>query len=560
MNMTPQKIVESLLPPPHRVTLLPDGFGIDQSCVIVCTTPPVPSVSGSHSSVGVPGAFVGERLAELIADEWGLRLPVRHQEADGPCVLYVTRNANAESLDMSALDRTFAGAGGVGGPGGEVGSAGGNMWGGDEEYQLRVDEHGVAIRSRTTRALLWGAMTLRQLVGSRDNRAGGSGAGGSGVGGVFICGVEIQDRPRYALRGFMIDSGRAPNSLAKLKRIIRICSTFKINAFLFRESDDEMNAVRYRTNKLGSSNPHAFSLDELAELSAYAQQYGITLIPEVESLGHAHARHRHYPELISGGRDELYEGIGVHIRKSHWSPCDAKTFEVLDSIYDEMFGALRQPFIHLGLDEVRLPMDMQSRHVAELLPHVFRVAEKHGVSAWPIVWSDGPATPAAYRGRVYRCMWAYGDDGVIGLENEHLAQQGIEALSQPDCPERVLMAGGSSSMHKPYTKLDYESAFANLASWAQWGNERENHAGLFAVQWSGNMTDLWLPDFLAAADYGWTPPQDAPPTEALDRFKNHLARLTDSASPPPDEVDRPAWDAIWLNGDQWDQEILEATS
>ena len=46
----------------------------------------------------------------------------------------------------------------------------------------------------------------------------------------------------------MIDSGRAPNSLPQIKRILRICSAFKLNLCIFREGDDELNAVRYRTN------------------------------------------------------------------------------------------------------------------------------------------------------------------------------------------------------------------------------------------------------------------------------------------------------------------------
>jgi hypothetical protein len=92
--------------------------------------------------------------------------------------------------------------------------------------------------SPAPRGLLWGAMTLRQLV-TRDARD------------LRIRGVRVLDKPRYPWRGFMIDSGRAPNSLPKLKRIIRVCSAFKLNFLVFREGDDELNAVRY-----GSDSKH----------------------------------------------------------------------------------------------------------------------------------------------------------------------------------------------------------------------------------------------------------------------------------------------------------------
>ena len=99
-------------------------------------------------------------------------------------------------------------------------------------------------------------------------------------------------------------------------------------------------------------------------------------------------------------------------------------------------------------------------------------------------------------------------------------------------------------------------AFGNLARWAAWGKERPNYTGLFAVQWSSNMLDDWLPDFLAAAEYAWNPPDEVPPFEPeLARIQAQLARLADAAHPKPEEVDRPAWDAIWLEGKEWGEDI-----
>lgn len=510
MKRTPEEITESLLPHPHRLTLLSGDYPLDEACVAVCMAP--------------TACLAGDRLSEIIAQEWGLRLPVRNEATDGECVLYITKDQGPQRVHMpdNHVDNTLD----------------------DQEYLLRVDSNGAAIRAGTPRGLLWGAMTLRQLITTRNNA-------------VTLLGVEIRDRPRYELRGFMIDSGRAPNSLPKLRRIIRICSAFKLNALFFREGDDEMNAVRYSTNQLGSLNPFAFSLKELSALSIYAQTYGVTLIPEIESLGHSTAKGLHYPELVSGGQEDHYEGIGVHVRKSHLAPCDPRTYELLESVYDELFAALHQPLIHLGLDEVRLSAQAQAHHLTQLLPRVFRCAEKHGVKAAPIVWSDAPQTPDEFKDRVYRCLWEYGDGDEIGLENERLAKQGIDTLSEQDCHQRVLMAGGSGSGHTPYSKSPYDAAYRNLAQWAKWGDERKNHVGLFAVQWSGNMTDQWLPDFVAAADFGWTPPAHIPAHDGLDsRIRQHLARLTDASAPQPEEVDRPAWDGIWLKKNQWDKDIL----
>ncbi len=510
MDTQREKLYQILLPQPKSVTFLPVDYSLDNESIIMCAT--------------VKDSYAGERLSDMIKDEWGLQLPVRHESTTNEYILQIsrdlkiTKHSSLENIESKSLHK--------------------------EGYVLRVDSEKAVIRARTSRGLLWGAMTLRQLITSNDSA-------------LSIKGVYIEDYPRYDLRGFMIDSGRSPNSIPKLKRIIRICSAFKMNALFFREGDDEMNAIRYKTNKLGSLNPFAMSLEELADLSSYASKHGITLIPEVESLGHSAAKGIHYPELVSGGFETEYEGIGSHTRKSHLAPCDPRTFELLESIYDELFSTLHQPFIHLGLDETRLPMEIQADHITELLPRLSKCAEKYGIGVSPIVWSDAPETPDEYKHCVYRCLWEYGDGGPIGSENGKLVNQGINILSQQSCRQHVIMAGGSGSGHTPYAKSSYNAAYRNLAAWAKWGKSLKNYVGLFAVQWSGNMTDEWLPDFLAAADFGWTPPKNIDSFDSIDsKIRENLSRLKDASKPQPEEVDRPAWDRIWLKGDQWDEDIL----
>jgi len=366
------------------------------------------------------------------------------------------------------------------------------------------------------------------------------------------------ERPRYPWRGYMIDSGRSPNSLAQMKRIVRVCSALGLNFCVFREGDDELCAVRYRTNRLGSQDPYALTMDQVEEFVDYADSYGITVVPEIESLGHSTAKGRYYPELVSGGFEHHYEGIGVHVRKSHLAPADPRSYELLESIYDEWFAIIRGPFVHLGLDEVRLPAEEQARHLEGLLELVDQVAARHGKQITPIVWADAPKTPEKRRDRVIRCLWAYGDDKMgVGYQNEHLLKQGLRQLSEPGCTERVFMAAGSGSGHTPYSKTDYERAFLNLAQWSIWGKDRPNFEGLLAVQWSGNMLDDWLPDFACAAEYAWAPPERIPDFDTqMARIRSRLDSIKDAADPSPDEVDPHAWDGIWLKDGRWYQDIV----
>ena len=500
-------IANRLLPRPRRIEPREGRLVLGDKVRLVVTGPE-------------PASFAGERLAELLREEFDVSLPVTAEEGQAFQILLLPDGRAPVFPPLAEAAKTLD----------------------KEGYTLEIGAAGARVQSPTAQGLFWGAMTLRQCLAASEGH-------------LSAPGVRITDWPRYPWRGFMIDSGRSPNSLAQIKRIIRICSAFKLNFVVFREGDDEMAAVRYRTNKLGSADAHALSMNQVRELIEYAYQHGIVVVPEIESLGHSTAKGFYYPGLTSGGFEQPYEGIGVHIRKSHLHVGDPRSYELLASIYDEWFPLLKSPLVHLGLDEVRLPQEEQARHLQLLLQRVNQVAAKHNRKIAPVVWADAPATPEEFRQQVIRCLWGYAEDAV-SLENEHLVGQGMADLSMAGCQENVFMAGGSGALHQPYTKSDYAGAFKNLADWAILGKERLNFVGLFAVQWSGNMLDDWLPDFLAAADYAWNPPDEAPAFDGeMARIKTHLARLGDAARPNPAEVDRPAWDGIWLNGQDWGEDI-----
>lgn len=418
---------------------------------------------------------------------------------------------------------------------------------GEEGYSLRICGGGACVEAETALGLFWGAMTFRQML--RHNPGHGPAA---------PCAL-ILDRPRYRRRGFQMDSGRSPNSPAQIRRIIRICSAFKLNCLFFREGDDELSAVRYRTNRLGRGNPRALSIDEMAGIAAFARRHGVTLVPEIESLGHSAAKAMSYPGLVSGGFEHRYGNVAVHRRKAHLDPGNPRIYRLLESVYNEWLPVIDGPFVHLGLDEVALDARAQALHLERLLALVDKVANRHGRRVTPMIWGDAPPTPAQYRGKVVRCLWSYANEGRVGLGNPVLRErQHVREVCAPGCVEPLFMAGGSASGHEPYSKSEYGPAFRNLGAWARWGAGKSRVQGLMAVQWSGNMLDKWLPDFLACADFAWRPPARTPGFDnEMGRIRRHLSVLRDAACPDRSEVDAPAWDGIWLKGARWDRDVIQ---
>jgi hypothetical protein len=509
-----QAIRDNLLPRPRQIEPVSAEFPLSADTSIVVAGPDLTQCK-----------FVGQRLADLIAGEFGVQLkPAEPRSADDWRLSIAPRSADLRLVNtLSAAEKTENA----------------------ERYRLYVDARGASVSASSYQGLLWAAMTFRQLLIKRGET-------------VMAVGAAIDDWPRYPWRGFMIDAGRVPNSPAQMKRIARICSAFKLNFVVFREGDDELAAVRYQTNKLGRENPFALSIEQIKEFVEYCDRLGIAVVPEIESLGHSAAKGIAYPGLAVGGRKVQIPGIGDQIRMAHLDPADPQTMPLLESIYREWFPIMNGPFVHLGLDEVRLPKEAQAKHLERLLPLVEQVAEKSGKNVTPLVWGDAPPTPEAYRDSVVRVPWSYACWKEVNLSNPYPIHQGFVALCAEGCKEKVIMGGGSTAIHSPYSKDDYEGAFRNLAEWTRLGNDRKNFIGLLVVQWCGNMLDDWLPDFLAGADDGWTPPREMPPFAAqMARVRANLSRLADAAHPAPGEVDRPAWAGIWLKGREWGQAILK---
>jgi len=414
---------------------------------------------------------------------------------------------------------------------------------GAEAYEISITPWAVRVTANTAQGLFWGFVTLAHLAQVDEEER------------ITFPALHILDWPDYPWRGYMLDTGRAPYTPAQIQRTIRVAAMFKLNFLMLREGDDELNAFRYDMLPIGRKNPYSLSISDLRELISYGERFGVRVFFEIESLGHAAAKRLFYPDVIEGGIPQEYWPGFVHVRKANFRVGDLRTYQILQSMYEELFPLLRFPVVHLGLDEVQLPEEKQAEHLARLLPLVDRIGQKFGKHLTMIVWSDAPPTPPKYQDRVVRCLWVYNDS--VTTEHKKALREGLADLLQPDCVQRVLMAGGSGTHHRPFSKDPYPAALRNLYSWAVLGKGHPNFLGLLAVQWATNVVDQWFPNFLMAADFGWAVPSSMPkPKTAVERILRHLQKLRDYREPLPEEVPEPAWDAIWLDGAYWGEDIL----
>ncbi len=225
-----------------------------------------------------------------------------------------------------------------------------------EAYDLSVTPAGVEIIAQDRQGLFHGAVTLWQLAGQ----------------GPALPAVSIQDAPRYAWRGLMLDSARHFQSLDDIKRLIDAMAAYKLNVLHWHLNDDQgwrlqikaypklttvggwrepKGADAYRPAPNGRAPYGGFyTQDQAREIVAYAKARSIMVVPEIELPGHATAAITAYPELGVTGAVPT-SGMSDWGVFANLYNIDDSTFAFLETVLDEMAAIFPAPYVHIGGDE-----------------------------------------------------------------------------------------------------------------------------------------------------------------------------------------------------------------
>lgn len=238
---------------------------------------------------------------------------------------------------------------------------------GSEGYQLSVTPEGITLKAAGRAGLFYGVQTLLQLADGSENS--------------LPC-AEIEDRPRFAWRGAMLDTSRHFLPKAFVLKFIDLLARHKMNILQLHLTDDqgwrieikkypkltEIGAWRKETlvgralanpsdagfdpaSQRFDGVPHGgfYTQEDAREIVAYAAARHVTVVPEIEMPGHAQAAIAAYPFL--GCTDEPLEVSGSWgIHDKLYKP-DERTFEFLRDVLAEVMEIFPSPYIHIGGDE-----------------------------------------------------------------------------------------------------------------------------------------------------------------------------------------------------------------
>jgi hypothetical protein len=144
----------------------------------------------------------------------------------------------------------------------------------------------------------------------------------------------------------MLDAARLVESPEYYRRFLDFCAEWGVNAVIFRLTDDQGCALRFRSHPELVTHPNALTPEEAQALALYAAARGIELIPEIESLGHAH-----YITRTPAHADLDDQAPGGYSWANALIPLHPKTMRILGDLYAEVATLFPGRYLHVGCDE-----------------------------------------------------------------------------------------------------------------------------------------------------------------------------------------------------------------
>ena len=253
---------------------------------------------------------------------------------------------------------------------------------------------------------------------------------------VEVACTRIDDAPRFAYRGMMLDVARTWIGVDGVKRYIDLLSYHGINKLHLHLSDDEGWRIEIRSHPelteiggfRGGDSPVRpvygkwdekyggfYTQDEMRGLIRYAAVRNIEIIPEIDLPGHSRNIASVHLEIRCNYPPDTLSSNGYDYR-SAWCVAREENYALLADILGELCALFPSEYIHVGGDEVDMTQWkrcpdcqalMRQRGMAD--PHQLedlfmqRMAAILGANGKrPAVWNEAVATgDLAHDSRVY---------------------------------------------------------------------------------------------------------------------------------------------------------------
>jgi hexosaminidase len=415
---------------------------------------------------------------------------------------------------------------------------------GDEGYTLVINPQTVIVRAEKPAGLFYACQSLRQLLLRPAAVKEDLGQGD------LPC-LEIEDKPRFAWRGLMLDPARQFLDMQYLKRYIDMMAFYKLNRFHLHLTDTtawtieikkypELTDIKHMP-ELGRPIVRGFySQADVRELVAYAASRFVMLVPEIELPSHNAIAGWVLADkvLCPNNPYRAHQKPWDERETNEWAePCaaNANALTVYEDILREVIGLFPAPYLHLGGDEYfglawaqcsdcqkLIERENLRRFETEELRKLFAKCagnkEKYLIYRWlmtrmcdfvrsqgrrPMLWDD-----LAWRGQF--------PEGVVIVQWHYRGgQDAMQLLATPENPAVEAVTAGRETVIAPFSHLyfDLNSSLDDVYRFDPMPSgltpaEQARVLGPHALVWNQRQEQVegrTFPRAYALAEIGWSP-------------------------------------------------------
>jgi hexosaminidase len=228
-----------------------------------------------------------------------------------------------------------------------------------EAYALCIAADGITICADSPAGHFNGLQTLAQLLRDAPRKDAAL---------VLPC-LDIEDHPRFAWRGFMLDESRHFSGKEAVLRLVDAMANLKLNRLHWHLTDSpawrieikayprltEIGARGSESDRRPDAPAEFYTQEDVREIVAFAQARNVVVVPEIDMPGHADAAVLAYPELDGGGFERPESTSWPRFT---FNPANPATLKFLDTVLKEVAALFPNAgVIHFGGDEVRWGWD-----------------------------------------------------------------------------------------------------------------------------------------------------------------------------------------------------------
>ncbi|MBO3745245.1 beta-N-acetylhexosaminidase [Streptosporangiaceae bacterium NEAU-GS5] len=166
----------------------------------------------------------------------------------------------------------------------------------------------------------------------------------------------IEDRPRFAWRGLMLDVARHFMPKPFVLRLIDLLAAHRLNVLHLHLTDDQgwrLEIKRHpRLTEVGGERGGFYTHEDIHEIVSYAADRHISVVPEIDMPGHVQAAIAAYPHLgnFPERRLPVWSQWGI---SDHVLNLEESTVAFFREVLDEVAELFPGPYVHVGGDECR---------------------------------------------------------------------------------------------------------------------------------------------------------------------------------------------------------------